>query len=251
MEFTNWLETLEDKFSSLSNHEKKIVSFTLHSMCAPFKSKELANTLDRLSKRDFLALLPPEVTCTILKYLDYTSLSCSATVSHKWYFLITTNDKLWLEALKAIKTHEPLMQKKLSFMSPYKLFSNYKRKVNYFRKIGSELHCPFMEELNHSEDLGNLKELRASSDGHLVIGYIMTQPHNIYHKYQVSNLSSTKILSSIKTIRSMGCRVSDNFLFCSTNTGRWVCYSWKTTREVYSFQPYDYGFDEHRFPAVL
>ena len=245
MQFTDWLKTLEDKFSSLSNHEKKIVSFTLHSMCAPFESKEL----DRLSKRDLFALLPPEVTCIILKYLDYKSLNCSFAVSHKWYYLITTNDRFWLDALMANKMHEPLMQKKLAFMSPYKLFSNYRRKVNYFRKIGSELHCPFMEEFNHSEDLGTPKELRATSDGHLVIGYIMTQPHNIYHKYQVSNLSSTKILASIKTIRSMGCRVNDNFLFCSTNTGRWVCYSWKTTREVYSFQPCDYGFDEHQFPA--
>ena len=249
VQFTDWLNNLENKFPSLNNHEKKIVSFTLHSMCAPFKSKELANTLDRLSKRDFLALLPPEVIFMILDYLDHTSLSCSAVVSHKWYYVITTNDKLWLKALKTIKMHEPLMLKKLAFMAPYKLFSNYKRKVNYFRKIGSELHCPFMEELNHSEDIGSLKDLQASPDGHLVIGYTMNQPHNIYHKYQVSNLSSTKILASIKTIRSMDCRVSDNFLFCSTNTGRWVCYSWKTTREVYSFQTYDYGYDEHRFPA--
>ena len=247
--FAEWLHDFEKKISTLNNDEKKMVSFTLHSMCAPFKSRELENALDKLSKRDFLALLPPEVLFMILNYLDYTSLGCSAVVSHRWHYVVSTNDKLWIKALKSIKIHEPLMQKKLALMSPYKLFCNYQRKVHYFRKMGAELHCPFMEELNHSEELGNLKELKASADGHIVIGYTMNQPHNIYHKYKVSNLSSTKILASVKTIRSMDCRVNDNFLFCSSNTGRWVCYSWKTTREVYSFQTYDYGYDEHRFPA--
>lgn len=248
-QFASWLENLENEFSSLNNHEREIVSFTLHSMCGPFRSKELAGFQDRLSRRDFLSLLPPEVSCMILGYLDYTTLIRCSGVNRKWSYLITSNDKLWLKALDSIKVYEPLLRKKLAFMSPFKLFSNYQRKVSYFKRMGVELHCPFMEELGRSEDIGNLKELRASADGHLVIGYTMEQPHNIYHKYQVSDISSTKIISSLKTIRSMDCRVADNFLFLSTNAGRWVCYSWKTTREIYSVQTYDYGYDEHRFPA--
>lgn len=249
VQFKDWLSNLEDKFSSLSNNEKKIVSIALHSMCAPFKSKELASTLDRLSKRDFLVLLPPEVSCMILGYLNHATLIRCAAVSHRWKYFITTNDKFWMKALSTLEMHEPLLHKKLRFMSPYKLFCNYKRKVTYFTKMGAELHCPYMEEIGRSDDLGHLKDLQASADGHLVIGYTMQQPHNIYHKYQVTDVSSTKILSTIKTIRSMDCRVNDRFLFCSTNSGRWVCYSWKTTRELYSIQTYDYGFDEHNFPA--
>lgn len=248
-QFSSWLQNLENEFSSLNNHEREIVSFTLHSMCAPFRSKELAGFLDKLSRRDFLSLLPPEVSCMIFGYLDYTSLIRCAGVNRKWSYLITTNDKLWLKAIDSLKMYEPLRLRKLAIISPYKLFSNYMRKVSYFKRMAVELHCPYMEELGRSEEIGNLKELQASTDGHLVIGYTMEQPHNIYHKYQVSDISSTKIISSIKTIRSMDIRVNDNFLFLSTNTGRWVCYSWKSTKEIFSFQTYDYGYDEHRFPA--
>ena len=223
---------------------------TLHGMCKLFKSKELSNTLDKLSKRDFLRFLPFDVTYMILAYMDYSSLSRIAAVSHTWHFLIASNDKFWMKVIKNdIKMHEPLMQKKLISMTPYNLFINYKKKVNYFKNVGSELQCPIMDELGHSEDLGNPKELHAGTDGHLVIGYTMEQPHDIFNKYQVSDVCTTKILSSIKTIRSRDCRVNDNFLFCSTNIGRWVCYSWKTTKEVYSLQTYDYGYDEHRFVA--
>ena len=249
VQFASWLKNLENQFSSLNNHKREFVSFTLHSMCGPFRSKELAGFQDRLSRRDFLSLLPPEVSCMILGHLNYTSLIRGAAVNRKWSYLITSNDKLWLKALDSIKVYKPLLQNKLAFMSPFKLFSNYQRKVSYFKRMAVELHCPFMEELGRSEDIGNLKELRASADGHLVIGYTMEQPHNIYHKYQVSDISSTKIISSLKTIRSMDIRVTDNFLFLSTNAGRWVCYSWKTTKEIFSVQTYDYGYDEHHFPA--
>lgn len=248
-QFTNWLDNLGKKFSSLNNHEKKVVLSALHGACAPFKPKELADALDKLSKRDFLALLPPEVSCMILDYLDHSSLGCSATVSRRWNFIITTHDMLWLKALNAIKLYPPLMQNKLRFMSPYKLFSNYKRKVKYFKDIGCELHCPAMEEVNHAEDFDNVKDVLAASDGHLVLGYMMRQPHNIYQKYQVSKVSSTKILSSIKTIHAMDSRINNKFLFCSTNSGRWVCYSWRTRKEIYSIHTYGYSFEERRFPA--
>jgi F-box/WD-40 domain protein MET30 len=74
-------------------HRNLALDGMLHYSCFPQLSF-LASTLDTLTKLDFLARLPNEVSYRILNYLDATSLCHSSQVSRKWKE-ICDNDVIW------------------------------------------------------------------------------------------------------------------------------------------------------------
>ncbi|XP_065892063.1 uncharacterized protein [Dysidea avara] len=247
LHFTSLLNNVDKEFDNLSKYQKEMVLFNLHKLCAPFKCENLASTLDKLSKRDFLSLLPPEIAYKILEHLDHSSLGCSAVVSRVWYSLVTSNHKLWLKAIDSLTLHEELKERKLKYVQPYRLYVNYKRKLHYFKHIAVEMHFPDVKEFVHSGELQRIKEIRNAPDGSIALGHSMAQPHDIFRKYRIT--SSSKLLSTIKTIHTMSCRVNNKFLFCSSIGGRWMCYDWKTGKEVYTIQTRDYGYDERSYAA--
>jgi len=245
--FTSWLNDVDEKFDHLSECQKEMVLFDLHKLCAPFKCDNLVKTLETLSKRDFLSLLPPEIGYKILAHLDHSSLGCTAVVSRAWYSLVTCNHKLWLKAIDSLQLHEGLKELKLKHMQPYRLYVNYKRKVHYFKRLAVEMQFPDIEDFVRSGDMYHIKEIRNTPDGSIVLGHSMHQPHDIYRKYGIT--STSKLQSTVKTIHTMSCRVNNRFLFCSTIGGRWMCYDWKTGKEVYTVQTRDYGYDERSYAA--
>ena len=76
---------------TLLRHSPLPVLRTLHSVLTPTLA------------RDFLTLLPPELTSIILSYLPYSTLARASRVSKSWRAIIDSDPILWRELLKTTK----------------------------------------------------------------------------------------------------------------------------------------------------
>ncbi|KIJ44312.1 hypothetical protein M422DRAFT_228387 [Sphaerobolus stellatus SS14] len=77
---------------TLLRHSPLPVLRTLHSVLTPTLA------------RDFLTLLPPELTSHILSFLPYSTLARASRVSKAWRAIIDSDPILWQELLKTTKT---------------------------------------------------------------------------------------------------------------------------------------------------
>lgn len=76
---------------TLLRHSPLPVLRTLHSVLTPTLA------------RDFLTLLPPELTSHVLSYLPYSTLARASRVSKAWRAIIDSDPILWQELLKTTK----------------------------------------------------------------------------------------------------------------------------------------------------
>ncbi|KAF8517506.1 WD40 repeat-like protein [Hysterangium stoloniferum] len=76
---------------TLMRHSPLSVLRTLHSVLTPTLA------------RDFLTLLPPELTSIILSYLPYSTLARASRVSKSWRAIIDSDPILWQELLKTTR----------------------------------------------------------------------------------------------------------------------------------------------------
>jgi F-box and WD-40 domain protein CDC4 len=90
--FNNLPQTLQSHLLlTLLRHSPLPVLRTLHSVLTPTLA------------RDFLTLLPPELTSIILSYLPYSTLARASRVSKSWRAIIDSDPILWRELLKTTK----------------------------------------------------------------------------------------------------------------------------------------------------
>jgi len=94
--FPGWLEGVVSQFSTLSNEEQTLTLNQLIACCGSEQLWHLQHKLPDFLYRDFVQLLPPELTEKILSYLPPTSLLACCQVSRLWRDRLVTCHQLWL-----------------------------------------------------------------------------------------------------------------------------------------------------------
>jgi F-box and WD-40 domain protein CDC4 len=90
-----------DFFEAMPDELKGYVMHQLLRRCPKDTLHVVADVVNPALKCDFLALLPAELSLTIVRYLDLTSLCRAAQVSKKWRRLINSDEKVWKELFDA------------------------------------------------------------------------------------------------------------------------------------------------------
>jgi len=101
-EFPGWLETVVKQFSSLEQGQQTTTLNQLISCCGSQQLWHLQQKLPDFLYRDFIHLLPPELTEKILSYLCPRDLLFSCSVSKLWRERIGSLQKLWLETARRV-----------------------------------------------------------------------------------------------------------------------------------------------------
>ena len=78
--FEKWLTDIEKQFKLLSGEQKNQTLDVLISACGGSQLYHLTTILDRLVKRDFLALLPKEIAFYLLSFLNTSTLEVCCQV---------------------------------------------------------------------------------------------------------------------------------------------------------------------------
>lgn len=93
--FDLWLEDIVKKFESLNSEEQTLTLNQLISSCGSEQLWHLQHKLPDFLYRDFVSLLPPEITEKILTYLPTTALLSACQVSKVWNDRLSSMDQLW------------------------------------------------------------------------------------------------------------------------------------------------------------
>ncbi|XP_071966253.1 F-box/WD repeat-containing protein 2-like [Antedon mediterranea] len=96
-EFDRWKTTMLQSFSGLSDRQKCTALELLIDICGPAQLTYLSE-LQTLMQRDFLKLLPLEISYHVIKWLDIDSLKTCCLVSKKWNDVVNGCAKIWLAA---------------------------------------------------------------------------------------------------------------------------------------------------------
>ncbi|ETN43690.1 uncharacterized protein HMPREF1541_02849 [Cyphellophora europaea CBS 101466] len=86
-----------DFFEAIPDELKGYVMHQLLRRCPKETLHVVADVVNPALKCDFLALLPAELACNIVRYLDLKSLCRASQVSKKWRQLINQEEKVWKE----------------------------------------------------------------------------------------------------------------------------------------------------------
>ncbi|XP_023331984.1 F-box/WD repeat-containing protein 2 [Eurytemora carolleeae] len=97
LQFDGWLKGIVRRFSSLSSDEKTETLNELLSICNSEQLWSLHQKLPDFLYRDFILLLPPEITEKILRYLSPSCLLSAIGVSKGWNLKISGMNQLWKE----------------------------------------------------------------------------------------------------------------------------------------------------------
>lgn len=100
--FPGWLKSVESKFSSLSSSHQTETLNHLIARCGSDQLWLLQQRLPELLYRDFVSLLPPELTERILSFLPAESLLACCQVSRLWKDQVGSLKGLWLAQAKRI-----------------------------------------------------------------------------------------------------------------------------------------------------
>jgi len=113
-DFLGWLTQLETKFSSLTSTQQTQTINRLISRCGSDQLWLLQQRLPELLYRDFVSLLPPELTERILSFLPASSLLACCQVSRLWRDQVSSLNSLWLAQARRIgcQTHALQEEKK-------------------------------------------------------------------------------------------------------------------------------------------
>ncbi|XP_033104260.1 F-box/WD repeat-containing protein 2-like [Anneissia japonica] len=97
--FNKWLDTTLHSFSrKLSDVQKCHALDSLIQVCGPIQLHYLSKELPNFVKRDFLKLLPLELSYQLIKWLDFDSLNTCCLVSKHWNCVINGCLDVWLDA---------------------------------------------------------------------------------------------------------------------------------------------------------
>lgn len=94
--FPSWLEEVVSQFSSLSSEEQTLTLNQLIACCGSEQLWHLQHKLPDFLYRDFVQLLPPELTEKILSYLPPVTLLSCCQVSRLWRDRLGSCRQLWL-----------------------------------------------------------------------------------------------------------------------------------------------------------
>jgi len=101
-DFPEWLKSVESKFSSLSSSHQTETLNQLIARCGSDQLWLLQQRLPELLYRDFVSLLPPELTERILSFLPATSLLACCQVSRLWRDQVGSLKGFWLSQARRI-----------------------------------------------------------------------------------------------------------------------------------------------------
>ncbi|MEE6505024.1 hypothetical protein FKM82_005421 [Ascaphus truei] len=99
-DFETWLETLSAAFYTLTDLQKNETLDHLISRSGAVQLRHLSNNLETLLKRDFLKLLPLELSFYLLKWLDPQTLLTCCLVSKQWNKVISACTEVWQTACR-------------------------------------------------------------------------------------------------------------------------------------------------------
>uniref|UniRef100_A0A4W5NLL8 F-box and WD repeat domain containing 2 n=1 Tax=Hucho hucho TaxID=62062 RepID=A0A4W5NLL8_9TELE len=93
--FEGWLESVSASFLSLSDQQRNQSLDQLISLSNAVQLRHLSNGLEALLKRDFLRLLPLELTFYLLRWLDPQTLLTCCLVCKQWNKVISACTEVW------------------------------------------------------------------------------------------------------------------------------------------------------------
>lgn len=99
-DFETWLDNISVTFLSLTDLQKNETLDHLISLSGAVQLRHLSNNLETLLKRDFLKLLPLELSFYLLKWLDPQTLLTCCLVSKQWNKVISACTEVWQAACK-------------------------------------------------------------------------------------------------------------------------------------------------------
>ncbi|MBN3299463.1 FBXW2 protein, partial [Amia calva] len=98
--FEGWLESVSASFLTLSDQQKNQSLDHLIGLSGAAQLRHLSNSLETLLKRDFLKLLPLELTFYLLRWLDPKTLLTCCLVCKQWNKTISTCTEVWQGACR-------------------------------------------------------------------------------------------------------------------------------------------------------
>uniref|UniRef100_A0A8C5R7R5 SURF1-like protein n=1 Tax=Leptobrachium leishanense TaxID=445787 RepID=A0A8C5R7R5_9ANUR len=101
-EFDTWLENLSAVFYTLTDLQKNETLDHLISQSGAVQLRHLSNNLETLLKRDFLRLLPLELSFYLLRWLDPQTLLTCCLVSKQWNKVISACTEVWQTACRKL-----------------------------------------------------------------------------------------------------------------------------------------------------
>jgi F-box/WD-40 domain protein 2 len=108
--FPAWLEGVVKHFSSLSSDEQTVTLNQLIACCGSEQLWHLQQKLPDFLYRDFVSLLPPELTEKILSYLPPASLLSCCKVSRLWRDRVNCMQQLWLVQARRVGCNTSLLE---------------------------------------------------------------------------------------------------------------------------------------------
>lgn len=100
--FEGWLETVSASFLTLTDQQKNQSLDHLISLSGAAQLRHLSNSLETLLKRDFLRLLPLELTFYLLRWLDPKTLLTCCLVCKQWNKVISACTEVWQGACREL-----------------------------------------------------------------------------------------------------------------------------------------------------
>ncbi|KAK3607895.1 hypothetical protein CHS0354_036720 [Potamilus streckersoni] len=96
MHFISWLHTMGVQFMQLTDRQKIQTLDHMVTLCSPKELIHFSDILPVMLYRDFLRLLPVEISARILIHLDEKSLLNCRLVSRQWNNLINSLREVWM-----------------------------------------------------------------------------------------------------------------------------------------------------------
>lgn len=99
-DFEAWLENLSATFLALTDLQRNEALDDLIALSGAAQLRHLSNSLETLLKRDFLKLLPLELSFYLLRWLDPQTLLTCCLVSKQWNKVISACLEVWQAACR-------------------------------------------------------------------------------------------------------------------------------------------------------
>lgn len=127
----SWLGNLETSFNSLNCEEKNKTLDFLIDICEGPQLYHLSKRLNIILKRDFLKLLPHDIVCHLLQYLNADTLKICCQVSKRWNYIINNCNRAWKAAAlsQGVNFEGRTVRKTSDFKKLYLVASSYIRRL--------------------------------------------------------------------------------------------------------------------------
>lgn len=100
--FEGWLDSVSSAFLTLSDQQRNRTLDRLISQSGAAQLRHLSTGLETLLKRDFLRLLPLELTFYLLRWLDPRTLLTCCLVCKHWNKVISSCTEVWQDACRQL-----------------------------------------------------------------------------------------------------------------------------------------------------